>query len=122
MIKISILSKNDLKNAIEKSMSIVDTQCETVKFISIKFETKCNKCQKFEHITNTFNVLIKCQFCANMHSTHNHKCDTCKSNQICSHIDIKCANYDKKHHAKDTSCEVCFALKSNVRNIDLLHV
>ena len=48
-----------------------------------------------------------------MHNTHNHKCDTCESNQICLHIDLKYANCDKKHHAKDASCEVYFALKSN---------
>ena len=121
-IKISFSSKNDLKNAIEKSMIVADTQCKTVEFISTKFETQCNKCQKFEHTTNTCNALAKCQFCANMHNTHNHKCDMCESNQICPHIELKCANCDKKHHAKDASCEVYLALKSNARNIDELHV
>ena len=30
--------------------------------------------------------------------------------------------YDKKHQAKNTSCEVYLALKLNARNIDKLHV
>ena len=42
-----------------------------------------------------------------MHNTHNHKCDMCESNQILSFIDLKCANCDKKHYAKDASCEFC---------------
>ena len=46
----------------------------------------------------------------------------CELNQICSHIELKCANCDKKHYAKEISCEVYFALKLNVRNIDKLHV
>ena len=46
----------------------------------------------------------------------------CESNQMCSHIELKCVNYDKKHQAKDTSCEVYLELKSNTRNIDELHV
>ena len=121
-IKISLSSKNELKNAIEKGMIIAGTNCNTVKFVSTKPETQCNKCQKFGHTTNTCNALAKCQFCANMHNTHNHKCDMCESNQICPHIELKCANCDKKHHAKDASCEVYLALKSNVRNIDKLHV
>ena len=94
-------------------MIISETNCKTVEFISTKLETQCNKCQKFEHTTNTCNALAKCQFCANMHNTHNHKCDMCESNQICPHIELKCANCDKKHHAKDASREVYFALKSN---------
>ena len=61
-------------------MIVADTPCKTVKFISTKFETQCNKCQKFEHTTNTCNTLAKCQFYANMHNTHNYKCDMCKSN------------------------------------------
>ena len=56
-IKISFLSKIELKNAIEKDMIIADTNGKTVEFISTKFETQCNKCQKFEHITNTCNAL-----------------------------------------------------------------
>ena len=103
-------------------MIIADTTCKIVKFISTKLETQCNKCQKFKHTINTCNALTKCQFCANAHNTHAHKCDVCKSNQICSHIDLKCANFDKKHHAKDVLCEVYFALKSNARNIDELYV
>ena len=103
-------------------MSIADTQCKTVEFIIIKFETQCNKCQKFEHTTNKCNALAKCQFCAYMYNTQNHKCDTCKSNQICLHIDLKCANCDKKHHAKNASCKVYLALKANAINIDKLHV
>ena len=121
-IKISLSSKNELKNAIEKDMIIAGTNCKTVEFVSTKPETQCNKCQKFGHTTNTCNALAKCQFCANMHNTHNHKCDMCESNQICPHIELKCANCDKKHHAKDASCEVYLALKSNARNIDELHV
>ena len=111
-----------MKNAIEKDMIIAGTNCKTVEFVSTKPETQCNKCQKFGHTTNTCNALAKCQFCANMHNTHNHKCDMCKSNQIYPHIELKCANCDKKHHAKDASCEVYLALKSNARNIDELHV
>ena len=52
-IKILFSSKNDLKNAIEKSIIVADTQCKIVEFISTKLETRCNKCQKFEHTTNT---------------------------------------------------------------------
>ena len=115
-------TKNELKNAIEKDMIIEDTMCKTVEFISTKPETQCNKCQKFEHTTNTCNAFAKCQFCAKLHNTYSHQCDTCKSNQICSHIDLKCANCDKKHHAKDATCEVYLALRSNARNIDELHV
>ena len=96
--------------------------CKIVEFISTKFETQCNKCQKFEHSTNTCNTITKCQFCANAHNAHDHKCGACKSNQICLHIDLKSANCDKKHHAKDALCEVYFALKSNARNTDELHV
>ena len=59
-IKISLLTKSDLKNVIEKNMIIADTMCRIVEFISTKFETQCNKCQKFEHTTNTCNVLTKC--------------------------------------------------------------
>ena len=33
--------------------------------------------------------------CPNTHNTHDYKYDVCKSNQICSHIDLKCANCDK---------------------------
>ena len=121
-IKISLSSKNELKNAIEKDIIIADTNCKTVEFVNTKLETQCNKCQKFEHTTNTCNALAKCQFCPNMHNTYNHKCDMCKSNQICLHIKLKWANRDKKHHAKDASCEIYFALKSNARNIDELHV
>ena len=87
-IKISLSSKNELKSAIEKDMIIADTNCKIVEFVNTKFETQCNKCQKFEHITNTCNVLAKCQCCANMHNTHNHKWNMCKSNQICSHIEL----------------------------------
>ena len=121
-IKISLSTKNELKNAIEKNMIIAETMCKTIEFISTKPETQCNKCQKFEHATNTCNSSAKCQFCADLHNTYSHQCDTCKSNQICPHIDLKCANCDKKHHAKDASCEVYLALKSNARNIDELHV
>ena len=121
-IKTSLLTKNDLKNVIEKDMIIAGTMCKIVEFISTKFETQCNKCQNFEHITNTGNTLAKCQFCANVHNTHDHKCDVCKWNQICSHVDLKCANCDKKHYAKDASCELYLALKSNARNINKLHV
>ena len=121
-IKISFSSRNDLKNTIEKRMIIADTQWKTVEFISTKSETQCNKCQKFEHITNTCNALAKSQFCANAHNTHDHKCDVYKSNWICPRIALKCANYNKKHHAKDASCEVYFPLTSNARNIDELHV
>ena len=59
-IKILFLSKKKFKNAIEKDMIIADTTCKTIEFISTKFETQCNKCQKFEHTTNTCNVLAKC--------------------------------------------------------------
>ena len=72
-------TKNDLKNAIEKDTIIAETMCKTVEFINTKFETQCNKCQKFEHTTNIYNASIKCQLCANAHNTHNHKCDVCKS-------------------------------------------
>ena len=64
----------------------------------------------------------KCQFFTNAHNTHDHKLDVCKSNQICLHIDLKCSNCDKKHHVKDVSCKLYFALKSNARNIDELYV
>ena len=103
-------------------MIIADTTCKRVEFINTKFETQCNKCQKFKHTPNTCNALTKFQFCANAHNTHDHKCDVYKPNQICSHIDLKCASCDKKHHAKDISWEIYFALKSNARNIDELHV
>ena len=56
------------------------------------------------------------------HNTHDHKYDVCKSNQICLYIDLKYVNCDKKHHAKDSLCELYFTLKSNARNIDELHV
>ena len=84
-------------------MIIADTQCKTVEFISTKPETQCNKCQKFEHKINTCNTLTKCQFCAKAHNTHDHKCDVYKSNQICLHIDLKCANCDKKHYTRNAS-------------------
>ena len=87
-------------------MIIADTNCKTVEFVSTKFKTQCNKCQKFKHTTNTCNALAKCQFFANMHNTHNHECDMCESNQISSHIELKCADCDQKHHAKNASCEV----------------
>ena len=103
-------------------MIIADTNCKTVEFINTKFETQCNKCLKFEHTTNTCNALAKYQFFANMHNTHNYKCDTCESNQIYLYIDLKCANCDKKQYGKDTSCQIYFVLKSNARNIDELHV
>ena len=61
-------------------MIIANTEYKTVKLISTKLETQCNKCQKFEHTTNTCNALTKCQFCANAHNTHDHECDVCKSN------------------------------------------
>ena len=121
-IKISFLSKNELKNAIKKDMIVVDTTCKTVEFINTKLETQCNKCQKFKHITNIYNAISKCQFCANAHNTHDYKCDICKSNQVCLHIDLKCTNCDKKHYAKDASYEIYLALKSNVRNIDELYL
>ena len=105
-------TKNDLKNVIEKETIIADTMFKTVEFISIKSKTQSTKCKKFEHTTNTCNASAKFQFCANLHNTHNHKCDTCESNQICLHIDLKYANCDKKHYAKDVSCELYFALKS----------
>ena len=79
-MKISFSSKNDLKNGIQKSMIVAGTQCKTVKFISTKPETQYNKCQKFGHTTNTCYALATCQFCANIHNTHNHKCDMCESN------------------------------------------
>ena len=103
-------------------MIIADTQCKIVEFIGTKSETQRNKCQKFKHTTNTCNALAKFQFCANAHNTHDHKCDVCKSNQICSHIDLKCANCDKKHYAKDASCELYLAFKSNARSIDESYV
>ena len=71
-----------MKNAIEKDMIIVKTMCKTVELISTTFETQCNKCQKLEHTTNTCKVSTKCEFYANAHNTHDHKCDMCKSNQI----------------------------------------
>ena len=117
MIKTSLTTKNDLKNAIEKDTIIAETMCKTVEFISTKLETQCNKCQKFELTTNIYNAAAKCKFCANTHNTHNHKCDVWKSNQICLHIDLKCANCDKKHYAKNASCEIYFALKSNARHV-----
>ena len=43
-IKISLLSKNKLKNTIEKDMIIADTNYKIVEFVSTKFETQCNKC------------------------------------------------------------------------------
>ena len=79
-------------------MIVADTQCKTVEFINTKFETQCNKCQKFEHTTNTCNALTKCQFCANAHNTHDYKYDVYKSNQISLHVDLKCTNCNKKHH------------------------
>ena len=111
-IKLLVSLKDELNNAIEKDIIVADTTCKTVEFISTKLETQCNKCQKFEHTTNTCNALAKCQLCANTRNTHDHKCDVCKSNPICSHIDLKCANCDKKHHAKDFLCEIYLALKS----------
>ena len=111
-----------LKNAIEKCMIIAGTMCKTVEFISTNLETQYNKCQKFEHTKNTCNAKAKCQLCANAHNTHDHKYDVCKSNRIYSHVNLNCANCDKKHHAKDVSCEVYLALKPNARNIDELHV
>ena len=121
-IKFSLSSKNELKTAIEKDIIIADTNCKIVEFISTKFETQCNKCQKFEYTTNTCNALAKRQFCANMHNTHNRKCDICESNQIYLHIELKCADCDKKHHVKDASCEIYLALNSNARNIDKLYI
>ena len=121
-IKISLTTKNDLKNVIEKNTIIAETMCKIIEFISTKFETQCNKCQNFKYTRNIYNAFAKCQYCVNTHNTHNHKCDVCKLNQICSHIDLKCANCDKKHHVKDASCEVYLALKLNARNIDELYV
>ena len=118
-IKISLTAKNDLKNTIEKDIIIAETICKIVEFVNTKLETQCNKCQKFEHTTNTCNANAKC---VNAHNTHDHKCEVCKSNQICSHIDLKCANCNKKHHVKDASDEVYFVLKSNAKNLDKLHV
>ena len=63
-IQISLSTRNNLKNVIKKDIIIVKTMCKTVEFISTKFETQCNKCQKFEHITNTCNTSAKYQFCA----------------------------------------------------------
>ena len=63
-------------------MIIVDTQCKTVKFISTKFETQYNKCQKFKHTTTTCNVLTKCQFCANTHNTHDQSANQIKYARI----------------------------------------
>ena len=94
-------------------MIVADTQCKTVKFINTKLKTQGNKCQIFEHTTNTCNALAKRQYCANIHNKHNHKCDMCESNKICLYIESKHANCDKKHHAKDASFEVYLALKSN---------
>ena len=37
-IKISLSTKNDLKNAIEKDTTMVETMCKTVEFISTKLE------------------------------------------------------------------------------------
>ena len=71
-IKISLSTKNELKNAIEKGMIIAETMCKTIEFISTKFETQCNKCQKFDHATNTCNFSAKCQFCADLHNTYSH--------------------------------------------------
>ena len=96
--------------------------CKTVEFISTKLETQCNKCQKFKHTTNSCNGKLKRQFCVKTHNTHDHKYDVYKSNQIYSHIDLNFANCNKKYYAKIVSCEVYFALKSNARNIDKLHV
>ena len=121
-IKVSFSSRNDLKNAIEKSIILAETQFKIVEFISTKSETQCNKCQKLEHTINTCNALAKCQICANAHNTHDHKNDVCKSNQIYPHIDLKSANCDKKHHVKNASGEVCLVLKLNARYIDQLHV
>ena len=103
-------------------MIIADIMCKTVEFINTKLETQCNKCKKFKYTANTCNTFTKCQFCVNVHITHDYKCDICKLNQVCSHIDLKCANYDKKHHEKNALCEVYLALKSNTRNIDKLNL
>ena len=51
-----------MKNVIEKDMIIAETMCKTVEFISTKIETQCNKCQKFEHTTNTCNVFISADY------------------------------------------------------------
>ena len=61
-------------------MIIAETMCKIVEFTSTKLETQCNKCQKFEHTTNTCNASAKCQFCVDAHNTHDQKCHVCKSN------------------------------------------
>lgn len=68
--------------------------------------TQCYRCQGFAHNPNTCKNGLKCRYCAQKHPTKAHRCPTCNSSELCSHITVKCANCNAAHPADYSECEV----------------
>ena len=101
---ISVKIKKEADYALQ-SLDIAATKCKVVKYKQIKSTTQCNKCQRFEHSTISCRAQIQnCRICAQKHATHEHKCSDCRSNKVCSYVQIKCSNCSKNHQANDKRC------------------
>jgi hypothetical protein len=121
-VKISLRLKNEVDKTIKTNLIVYEKILQVTKFLNNRIN-QCHKCQKFEHLINTYRETIaKYRHCAKNHDIKMHVCLICKWTKSCFSISSKFANCEEAHTINDAKCEHFRAIKIKSRKNDRLAI
>jgi hypothetical protein len=101
-------SEEEAKSAIRRRLFVAGISARTARFIGVKPDTQCQRCQDFGHGQATCKKQPRCQLCAESHETRDHKCAICTTpvkGKVCAHTIYKCVNCGGPHRANNPDCD-----------------
>lgn len=106
-----VSTETEKKYCLQEGLVIAGLKVKVVNYKAFSPKTQCYKCQGYGHNPTTCRKPTKCRVCAKNHQTRDHKCTTCDSSELCSHVETKCSNCNGNHMANSTECEVFKAIR-----------